>query len=213
MLLPPVCPVCGSVGSAPCRRCLATLHPAPALPTPPGVDRCLALLAYEGSGRELVARIKYRNNRAALAGLGRAMASLLPPPTGGPLLLTWAPTTPERRRERGFDQAELLARAVGRRVGARPLPLLRRGRGRPQTGRTRAERYLGPTFEAVRPVRGAVVVVDDVVTSGATLSAAAEALRSAGAATVTGLCAARTPAPGSVPPRVVETAPQGGSRW
>jgi predicted amidophosphoribosyltransferase len=196
VLLPPVCPACGAVGAAPCRGCLAALEPAPLLPPPPGLEGCLALLSYDGAGRELVARLKYRSNRAVLGGLGRAMASLLP--AGAPVALTWAPTTPARRRERGFDQAELLARAVARARGGRARPLLHRAPGPAQTGRSRLERSSAPAFEPIRTLRSAVVVIDDVVTSGATLTAAAGALRRAGASSVVGLCAARTPPPGAM---------------
>ncbi|MGH9184006.1 MAG: ComF family protein [Acidimicrobiales bacterium] len=192
MLLAVSCPICGALGPAPCGACRARLRPAPALPAPPGVDACLALLAYEGPGRELVARLKYRNHRAALPGLAAAMASLV----GGPArvdVVTWVPTTPARRRERGFDQAELLARAVARQLRRPCRRLLARSPGPPQTGRGRAQRHAGPPLSA-RPLSGGhVLLVDDVVTTGATVTAGARALRAAGAHGVTALVAARTP--------------------
>jgi predicted amidophosphoribosyltransferase len=149
------------------------------------------VLAYEGIGRELVSRLKYRNARAAIPRLGRAMAARVDPTRVD--VVTWAPTTPVRRRERGFDQAELLARAVARNLGRRCAPLLRRPKGLPQTGRSRADRRHGPAFVAVGPVPEGVLLVDDVVTTGATLSAAAKALREAGARRVLAVPAARTP--------------------
>ncbi|HEX8771251.1 MAG TPA: phosphoribosyltransferase family protein, partial [Acidimicrobiales bacterium] len=96
--------------------------------------------------------------------------------------MTWAPTTGARRRERGFDQAELLARAVARRLGLPCRRLLRRRPGPAQTGRDREGRQSGPAFTTRRvtgPAR--VLLVDDIVTTGATVSAAARALRAAGA--------------------------------
>src|SRR5438105_14305900 len=111
MLLATTCPVCDAPGAAPCAGCLDALRPAPSLPPPPGVDGCFALLAYEGVGRELVARMKYRNLRVALPGLARAAAGLVP--VGAADVVTWAPTTGARRRRRGFDHAELIARSVG----------------------------------------------------------------------------------------------------
>jgi competence protein ComFC len=198
VLLTTSCPVCGAAGPAPCERCAAALRPAPDLPTPPGLDACLALLAYEGAGRELVARIKYRNHRSVVPGLAGAMASLVAVPRAVDVV-TWAPTTVARRRARGFDQAELLARAVGRHLH-RPVRrlLVRTGAGVAQTGRSLTERREGPGLTAPRRCPPVVVVVDDVVTSGSTLAAAASALRTAGATTVVGLAAARTPAPGVV---------------
>jgi predicted amidophosphoribosyltransferase len=109
--------------------------------------------------------------------------------------VTWAPTTPARRRARGFDPAELLARGVARRLGIRCAGLLDRLPGPPQTGLPAAARHRGPTFVARRRAPAGVLVVDDIATTGATLSAAASALRGAGAREVLAVTAARTPPP------------------
>ncbi|MGH9246420.1 MAG: ComF family protein [Acidimicrobiales bacterium] len=199
MLLPPTCPVCRRPGRAPCAACESTLRPAPPLPAPPAVDACRAALAYDEGGRELVARLKYRNARSSVSWLARRMARLADrwlttTAAPDPAWITWAPTTASRRRDRGFDQAELLARAVGRRLGLPCRPLLARGAGPHQTGRTLAERHSGPTFTAHRPAPPTVVLIDDVVTTGSTVSAAARALRSAGAERILVVAAARTPA-------------------
>jgi predicted amidophosphoribosyltransferase len=201
VLLAVTCPVCGACGRAPCASCTARLRPAPPLPSPDGVEACLALLAYEGAGRELVARLKYRNHRAVLPGLAAAMASLLEASDPPAIIdvVTWVPTTPARRRQRGFDQAELLARAVALHLGRPSARLLARRPGPPQTGRPLSERGRGPQLVARRRVEGAaVLLVDDVVTSGSTVRASAQVLRSAGARAVVVLAAARTPQPGAV---------------
>lgn len=192
MLLAVTCPVCGERDAAPCAGCLASLRPAPSLPPPPGVDACHALLAYDGAGRELVARLKHRNHRTALPGLAAAAASLVDPAAVD--VVTWAPTTPRRRRERGYDQSELVARVVARCLGRPCRRLLRRAEGRPQTGRTAADRWSGPAFSTRSVASGArVLVVDDVVTTGATVARAAGALRAAGAGRIVVLALARTP--------------------
>ena len=183
--------MCRRPGRAPCADCAASLRRAPALPPPPGLDGCSSLLRYEDTGRDLVTALKYRGGRDALAWASVAMAGLLVPPPG--VIVTWAPTSAARRRQRGFDQAELLARAVAQRWGSPSAGLLRRGRGAPQTGRSAVERRGGPTFTVIRAVAATVVLVDDVVTSGATLTAAARALHAAGAGRVLGLTLARTP--------------------
>lgn len=195
MLIPSCCPVCGTPGPAPCDTCASELRLAPALPSPPGVDRCAALLAYEGAGRELLARLKYRNARSALRWLAWHLARLVPP--GSVDVVTWAPTSDHRRRQRGFDQAALLARAVGHELHLPCARLLYRPPGPPQTGRSLDERRRGPAF-TIRPgapVPARVLLVDDIVTTGATMAAAALALRHGGAETVVGLAAGRTPPP------------------
>ena len=191
MLLPTTCPVCAAPGPAPCAGCAGDMRPAPALPPPAGVESCAALLAYAGAGRELVARLKYRNARASVRFLARGMADVV---TEEVDVVTWAPTTPARLRARGFDQARLLARGVARELGVPCRRLLRRRPGPAQTGRDAAARHAGPAFDGPRLLRGRrVLLVDDVVTTGATVTAAARALRQAGAGEVHAVAAARTP--------------------
>jgi predicted amidophosphoribosyltransferase len=151
------------------------------------------VLAYEGDGRRLLHSLKYRNGRAVAGALGSAMAALVDP--GEVDVVTWAPTSATRRRARGYDQAEVLARAVARHLGVPRRRLLRRtDHTGPQTGRRRAERLArAPTFVPARAVSGRVLVVDDVVTTGATLHAASSALLAAGATSVRAVAAAATP--------------------
>jgi predicted amidophosphoribosyltransferase len=162
------------------------------------VARCLALLAYEGDvAADLVAGIKYRNRRSALPGLGRALAAQARA-AGGEVAaaVTWIPTTPGRRRRRGFDHGQLLAGHVAGALGVPLVRLLARAEGRAQTGSTRRQRLEGPRLRPLRPASGLVLAVDDVVTTGATAAAAAAALTSAGAREVWVLAAARRSAQG-----------------
>lgn len=162
----------------------------------PGIATCRAAFEYERAGRELVARFKYRNARSSLRFLASGMAAMVDRETVD--AVTWAPTTKARRRARGYDQAQLLARAVARRLGLPCRSFLARVPGPPQTGRDRwARRHgpHGPRFVARRSPPPRVLLVDDVLTSGATVAAAARALRSAGADEVHVVVAARTPGP------------------
>ncbi len=185
MLLRSVCPICRRPGCVPCGPCRDELRPAPAdAPVP-------AIIAYEGVGRELLARLKYRDARQAVAPLADALAARA---AGGRIdAVTWIPTTARRRRDRGFDQAELLARAVARRLGRPCRRLLRRLGDDHQTGRTRSERLEGPSLVAVGVAPRNVLLIDDVVTTGATMRAAVEVLTAAGAVTVRPWVAAAPP--------------------
>ncbi len=162
----------------------------PALAVPPGLDSCRALLAYDADVRRAVVGLKNRDERARVTALASSLARLVPAVPG--LVVTWAPTSPGRRRRRGFDQAELLARAIARRAGLPVARLLVRRPGPPQAGRDAGARRSNPAFSA-RRCAAPVLLVDDVATTGATLSAAAGALRAGGAAAVHGLVVARAP--------------------
>ena len=153
------------------------------------LDGWAAVWYYEDNARESILRYKFRGARAYAKCYGRMLAMKLTQeyPDGFDIL-TWIPISPQRLRERGFDQVELLAEAVGEELGIQPQRLLKKIRNNPpQSGISgEAERranvlgaYRVIDPEAVRGMR--ILVLDDVITTGATVSEAARMLLTAGA--------------------------------
>ena len=159
-----------------------------------GVDALWAAWCHEGAAAEMVRALKYGRVTAAVTPIADRMASVIPAAQAADLV-TWVPCSPTRRSERGFDPAELLARALARRLRLRVRPSLRRFDDEPQTARTREGRLAGPRMAVRRGrVPGLVMVVDDVCTTGSTLRVAATALRAGGAASVVAAVATMAPA-------------------
>lgn len=203
-LLPPLCADCGALtsGEPLCAHCdEPACDPLPAPPRPLAAWR--AGVSYEGRAADWVQRFKYPQpgfrgldpgaDAVAIAWVLRAAhASGAAPDAIVPIALH-----PRRLRERGFSPPGVLARAVAREVGARFQPaLLERMRDTPsQTGLNRRDRRrnVADAFRARSPAPPRVWLVDDVVTTGATLAAAARALRRAGSREICALAAAYRP--------------------
>lgn len=185
LIAPPACAVCGdgcAVGRRVCQSCERGLRrTGPVWSAVPGIDATWSAAAYDGAARDLIAALKF----AARVGLAEEAAAVIAARAPGELLagtIVPVPPAPLRRRQRGFDSAEAIAMALARRTALPLTPCLGRSQARRQVGRRRSERLADPPrVSAVSPVPPEAVLVDDVMTTGATLGACAEAVRGAGA--------------------------------
>lgn len=204
-----VCGACEARFAAPRHRCSTCAMPMPqgvdvcgeCLRHPPGFDACLAAVDYDYPWAQAMAAFKFH----ADAGWAGTLAGLLRSAPGAQQALDAAdlvlamPLSRERLRERGFNQALLLARELAPHK-APPQLLLRIKAAEAQSGLPRAQRLrnlrgafaVEPTL-AHRVAGQRVVLLDDVMTTGATLQSAAGVLRQAGAVHITAMVVARTP--------------------
>ena len=196
LLFPPKCPFCQKILAEPrapvcpeCRPGLPWLEGAAAERQVDFADGCFSPLAYGELVREAIHRYKFSRVRA----LGRPFAAVmaqclndrLPEGAG---LICWAPLSRERLRERGFDQAELMAREVGRLLSIPAGPALKKVRDtspqselEEESARRANARGAYAALPGLDLTGRRVVLVDDVVTSGSTLSECAALLRQEGA--------------------------------
>lgn len=163
----------------------------------PPLNGCYAVYANAGMARELIHLLKYAGDSALAQLLGQAMAAFARPDGGADAVLP-VPMEACKRRRRGYNQAELLARAFAQCTGVPPETglLLRTHETASQVGRSRAERLaaMRGTFtvpDGARVAGRRLWLVDDVLTTGATAIACTEALRKAGARSVTLITACR----------------------
>ncbi len=188
-LAEPFCHICASPKTpSPCRDCVEN---------PPAVDGIRAPYLFDGAIREAVHSFKYRGVRAAAPDLALLMARFLDSHRVPGEVIVPVPLHSRRLRQRGYNQAALLARQLARLRGLELNEglLVRATDTLPQVetaSRSQRRDNVQGTFRTKRDVSGLkALLVDDIATTGSTLSACAAALKSSGAATVWGLVLAR----------------------
>lgn len=201
LLYPPKCMLCrkllDSGRQTVCPACLDSLPDYDgAEPTVRFAQRCIATFFYREPLRGAILRYKFSGSRAYAAQFGQWMAVTIRDKLAGEYdMISWVPVSRKRRRTRGYDQAELLCRETAHELGMQPLLTLEKCTdNRAQSSLSGAEERFENAkgaYRAVQPERFAgkrVLLIDDIVTTGATMSECARVLRKAGAAEV--VCAA-----------------------
>ena len=195
LLFPRRCPFCGRVlhkEELLCKACADALPITGSLAVEEGTwGRCAAPLFYLRQVRDTVLDFKFRGKMGGLDCFGWMLADCAAGSFPGEFdTVTWVPVSPQRKKERGFDQAYELCRAACRHWDVEPVPTLRKVyHNQPQSGlRDEAERrgnVLGVYEPIAENVWGRrILLVDDVLTTGATMSECARVLRECGAAEV-----------------------------
>lgn len=186
LVLPRSCAGCAAAGIALCPGCSLLLR-RPALgrvtptPCPPGLPPLSAFVAYEGAAQQLLLAHKEHGQLGLTAPLGGCLASAVRVLGSGPVVLCPVPSSRRAVRQRGHDHAMRLAVAAAGRLGGGVVArrMLTQARAlADQSGLTTAQRAanLAGALTCLPGPRAAVLVVDDVVTTGATLVEAARAL-------------------------------------
>lgn len=194
LVFPPKCVLCGSLlEEAELDLCKSCRMEAPVYPNQKSelqfLDSFAAVWYYEGSVRKSLLRFKFHNARSFALCYGRLLAmKLLQTHPEGFDVLTWVPVSRRRKFRRGYDQVELIARAVGKELEMTPVPLLKKVRhNRPQSGISDAAERRANVLGAYREVSDQriagkrILLLDDILTTGATAGEAARVLKTAGA--------------------------------
>lgn len=183
-LAPHVCVGCGQEGSLLCTDCASGLVFVECRAFGM-LRRVAAATTYETIAKDLVWQLKFQGAQAAAGIMAERMADLLQP-TDDQQFIVPVPTATRRARQRGYDQAKLLARQLAKRGGLAYMDCLQRRGQAHQVGSSRQQRLrqLQTAFrlKSRYDMRGrTIILVDDVLTTGATLEAASEVLKAAGA--------------------------------
>jgi ComF family protein len=209
LLLPPACAGCGRFGHLLCGECMAGFRAASApadrfmapdagMMVGDALELAAAAFAHEGMLRRALQRLKYSGSGRMAVPLARAAAPALEALTRvcGPHPLVPVPVHAARQRQRGYNQAALLATALGQQTGLAVHDILERRRATArQHGLGKAARLhnLRGAFALREGARSppSVILVDDILTTSATLESCAQVLRDAGAVSVCGFAIAR----------------------
>lgn len=187
-LLDSRCSVCHGPANGICAVCVEALVPA-TVPPLLGLAGSTVLCSYEGIGADLVCSIKYHNRRQGLSALMTALADSV---SGEFDAIVAVPAHAQRRRERGYHIPDLMASRLSKRLRVPVIAPLSRVDSGSQQGRDRQERQ-AVEFRSSTMVPERLLLVDDVVTTGATAVACGLALGLSGARHVELIALAATP--------------------
>ncbi len=211
IIAPENCIVCGTEGRVICYPCLIETESLPSVcyiclratadnipcqkhATKYSPQHVWQLYSYTGSIKQLLWKYKFEQKRSACVMMAKVFDEQLP--YLDQCVVTWVPTDPRRLRQRGFDHAKLLAIELAKKRNLTYCDLLKRNRHSMQHGLTREQRLqnINGLYSADQRSNGQkILLVDDIITTGATISECSRQLHKAGASSVDVVSFARTP--------------------
>lgn len=208
LIFPPRCPFCGALLDSstgdPCPKCRnSAVWLSGGQAVVPGTQfaRCVSAAWYTGKLRESFLLFKFKNHPQYAKAYGKMLAEAIRTYLPGSFdLITWVPVSKDTLKNRGYDQARLLAEEAARCLNRQAISLLKKTKqnktqssleGRTARLKNAANVYSVPDAETVKGKR--ILVIDDILTTGATLEEAARTLRNAGATQVVAATLCRTP--------------------
>ena len=197
ILLPKRCAGCGEEGNYICEKCSLFLSEAPTIFMAGGLEELVSVWEYEGLIKKLIFEIKYQGVFDAINELAERAFKIREPYIPEDMTITFVPMFRKKERQRGFNQAELIARKVGQITGREVLPLLEKIKDTASQTELNKEERIANVKNSFRRKAGTasydnVLLVDDVWTSGATMAECCRVLKKSGIKKVWGFTLART---------------------
>lgn len=197
-ILPRRCTGCGKEGKYICEKCSLFLSEAPSIFPGNGLEELVSVWEYEGLIKKLIFKIKYEGIFDAIDELIKKAFEKREPCLSENTIITFVPMFKKKEKQRGFNQAELIAQKIGKMTERRVVPLLEKIKDVPsqtELNKEEREKNVKGIFRVLKQFSASfsdVLLVDDVWTSGATMNECCKVLRKAGVKKVWGFTIART---------------------
>ena len=197
ILLPKKCVGCGKEGSYICEKCGLFLSEAPSVFSEKDLEEIISIWEYEGIIKKIIYKIKYAGMFDAIDELVEKAFQVREPYIPEDTTITFVPMYAKKEKERGFNQAELIARKIGKITNREVLALLKKTKNTPSQTELNKEERAANVKDVFKREEGVscynnVLLVDDIWTSGATMRECAKALRRSGVGKIWGFTLART---------------------
>jgi len=197
IIFPRNCLGCGKEGKYICEKCDLFISETPSLFSQGGLEELVSIWEYDGLMKEVILKIKYYGAFEAINELVKKAFQVRKPYIPENTIITFVPMFKKKEKQRGFNQAEIIAKKVGETTGSNVLSLLEKIKDTPSQTKLDKEERIKNIIGSFKRKEGIicnsnVLLVDDVWTSGATMKECARVLKKSGVKRVFGFTLART---------------------